>query len=82
MDGPNFNWKVARTLSKDSTENELSDLIDIGNCPLHVINGAFQTGSMVSSWNLKKILKAEWQIIRRGRGGRSPLPFFKIQRKC
>ena len=63
MDGPNVNWKFARTLSKGRTENGLSDLIDIGSCPLHVINGAFQTGSMASSWNLKKILKAEWQII-------------------
>ena len=63
MDGPNVNWKFARTLSKDRTENGLSDLIDIGSCPLHIINGAFQTGSMTFSWNLKKILKAEWQII-------------------
>ena len=55
MDGPNINWKFARTLSKDRTENGLSDLIDIGSCPPHVINGAFQTGSMASSWNLKKI---------------------------
>ena len=62
MDGPNLNWKFARTLSKDRTENGLSDSIDIGSCPLHVINGAFQTDSMASSWKLKKILKAEWQI--------------------
>ena len=41
MDGQNVNWKFARTLSKNRTENGLSDLIDIGRCPLHVINGAF-----------------------------------------
>ena len=63
MDGPNVSWKFAWTLSKDRTENRFWDLIDIGSCPLHVINGAFQTGSMASSWNLKKVLKAEWQII-------------------
>ena len=61
MDGPNVNWKFVRTLSKDRNENELSDSIDNGSCPLHVINRAFQTDSM-ASWNLKKILKAEWQI--------------------
>ena len=38
-------------------------MTDIGSCPLRVINGAFQTGSTASSWNLKKIIKAEWQII-------------------
>ena len=63
MDGPNVNWKIAGTLSKDKTENGLSQLIDIGSCALHVINEAFQTGSIASSLNLKKILKAEWQII-------------------
>ena len=63
MDGPNVNWKFAQTLSKDRTDNGLSDLIDIGRCSLHIITGAFQTGSMASSWNLKKILKAVWQII-------------------
>ena len=62
-DRPNINWKFARTLSKDGTENGLPDLIDVGSCPLHVISRAFQTGSMASSWNLKEILKAEWQII-------------------
>ena len=59
MGRPNVNWKFAQTLSKGRTENGLSDLIDIGSCPLHVINGAFQTDSMAPSWNLKKILKAE-----------------------
>ena len=60
MDRPNINLKFAQTLLKDRTENRLSDLIDVGSCPLHLINGAFQTGSMTSSWKLKKILKAEW----------------------
>ena len=55
MGRPNVNWKFARTLSKDRTENGLSDLIDIGSCPLYVINGAFQTGSMASSWNLSRV---------------------------
>ena len=63
MDRTNINWKFVQTLSKERTENGLSDLIDIDSCPLHVINGAFQTGNMASSWNLKKILKAERQII-------------------
>ena len=49
MDRPNINWKFVRTLSKDRTEKGLSDLIDIGSCPLHVINRAFQTGSMACS---------------------------------
>ena len=64
MVGPKVNWKFARTLSKDRTKNGLSDLIDIGSCLLNVINGAFQTTNMASSWNLKKILKTGWQIIR------------------
>ena len=63
MHGPNVKRKFAQTLSKDRTENGLSNLIDIATCPLHVINGTFQTGSVASSQNLNKTLKAEWQII-------------------
>ena len=48
---------------KTGLKTDSQDLIDIGSCPLHVIIGAFQTGSMASLSNLKKILKAEWQII-------------------
>ena len=49
MHGPNIKRKFAQTLSKDRTENGLSNLIDIATCPLHVINGTFQTGSVASS---------------------------------
>ena len=51
MVGPKVNWKFAVTLSKDRTENGLSDLIDIGSCLLNVINGAFQT----AVWHLHGI---------------------------
>ena len=63
MDRLNINWKFAQTLSKDRTENGLSELIYIDSCHFHVINRVFQTDSMASSWNLKKIFKAEWQFI-------------------
>ena len=49
MHGPNVKRKFAQTVSKDRTENGLSNLIDIATCPLYVINGAFQTGSVASS---------------------------------
>ena len=63
MDGPNVNWKFAECLFRDRNEIGLPDLINFGSCSLHIINGAFQTGVTDTAWNLKKILKAMWQIF-------------------
>ena len=63
MDGPNVNWKFAECLFRDRNEIGLSDLINFGSCSLHIVNGAFQTGATATAWDLKKILKATWQIL-------------------
>ena len=48
MDGPNTNLKFLQ---------ELRSLIDIGSCSLHIIHGAFKTGSEATNWKLDKVLK-------------------------
>jgi len=63
MDGPNTNWKVLELLNNQRSELELSELLDIGSCGLHVIHGAFRTGVEATSWNIKKILKSIWQLF-------------------
>jgi hypothetical protein len=63
MDGPNTNWKVLELINSQRSELEIPTLIDIGSCGLHVIHGAFRTGVESISWNVKKILKAMWQIF-------------------
>ena len=63
MDGPNSNLKFLSEMKKLRTEDELASLIDIGSCNLHVIHGAFKTGSESTGWNLHKILKGAFMLL-------------------
>ena len=75
MDGPNVNWKFAECLFRVRNEIGLPDLINFGNYSLHIVNGAFQTGATATAWNLKKILKAMWQILHDSPARRDDLVF-------
>jgi hypothetical protein len=63
MDGPNTNLKLLREIQDERQNNKLSSLIDIGSCSLHLIHGAFKTGSEKSSWDLHKILKGAFTLL-------------------
>ena len=63
MDGPNSNLKFLSEMKKLRLEDELASLIDIGSCNIHVIHGAFKTGSESSGWNLHKILKVAITLL-------------------
>ena len=45
MDGPNVNWKFYRNLFQERKGGELSDLLNIGSCSLHVVYGSFKKGT-------------------------------------
>ena len=63
MDGPNVNLKFLCEMNKLRQNDELPSLIDIGSCNLHVIHGAFKSGSESSGWNLHKILKGSFKLL-------------------
>ena len=63
MDGPIVNLKFLEELQKDCLENEQHELINIGNCGLHRIHGAFKTGAESTSWNIRKTLHGLYQIL-------------------
>lgn len=63
MDGPNTNLKLLSEVQNERQKNKLSSLIDIGSCNLHLIHGAFKTGSEKSSWDLHKILKGAFKLL-------------------
>ena len=44
MDGPSVNWCFYDEVVKNRKELELYQLINIGNCGLHIIHGSFKTG--------------------------------------
>ena len=53
MDGPKVNWSLMEKLNSARDMNELSGLIDIGSCNLHIVHGAFKTGVESTNWNVK-----------------------------
>ena len=63
MDGPSVYWKFYEAMTKVRAENELHELINIGNCGLHVIHGAFKSGSEATNWNIKKVLRSAFLIL-------------------
>ena len=58
MDGPNVNWKFLELLAESRVEAEIPSLINIDSCGIHVMHGAFKTGTKASGWGVSKILKA------------------------
>ena len=50
MDEPSTNWKFLKELSKYRSECEINPLIDICSSGLHIIHGAFKTGSESTSF--------------------------------
>ena len=57
MDGPNVNKKFYEDFSRKFGDENYHRLIDIGNCSLHIVDGAFSAGTERSEWELKKFLK-------------------------
>ena len=62
MDGPNVNWDVLKRHSQYREEKELAQLVIIGSCDLHVVNGAFRTGMMETDWDVHKVVHAVWKL--------------------
>ena len=49
----------------DREQSELSGLINIGSCGLHVLHGAFKTGVEAAGREIKKFLNEPFQPARR-----------------
>ena len=64
MDGPHVNFKFLGEFKKERNENELTELVDIGSCGLHIIHGAFKPGSEATNWDLHKVLKGAFTLLR------------------
>lgn len=64
MDGPNVNWsfieKLKNKLDRDPGDPEL---LDLGSCSLHVVHGAFQTGSKASGFDINHLLTSLYYLF-------------------
>ena len=53
MDGPSINYKFLEEVSKERKADEQYQLINIGSCGFHTIQGDFKTGAGNFQWNIK-----------------------------
>ena len=63
MDGSKVSWSLMEKLNSAPDKNELSGLIDIGSCNLHIMHGAFKTGVESTNWNVKHTLKGAFHLL-------------------
>ena len=56
MDSHSVNWKLYELLSSEREKSEISGVIDIGSCGLHVLHGALKTADDATGWNIKRLL--------------------------
>lgn len=60
MDGPSINWKFMDLLQQDRSESDpnITSLINIGSCGLHVVHGAFKHGAIKAGWKLDGVFRS------------------------
>ena len=64
MDGPNVNLKLLKKLKEQRNEFGSPGLINFVSCNLHIIHSAFKSGTEASRWNLKKLLKSCFHLLK------------------
>ena len=63
MDGPNTNWNVLNEVDEHLVGKGQNKTMHIGSCSLHIVHGAFETGTVKTGWELSKVLKAMYKIF-------------------
>ena len=64
MDGPNVNCDILKLHSSNREHNEFTKLIITGNCSLHVLHNAPQTGLMEIDWGNQQSFTFNVENIR------------------
>ena len=55
-DGPNVNLAFFNILNNKRSDDELSQLINIGTCGLHTLRNSFKQDEKTSGWKISKLL--------------------------
>ena len=64
MGGPAVNWKVLELFDEKLEFKDLPKTLNIGSCSQHSVHGALKTGMKKVDWNVEKILKSMFWILR------------------
>ena len=63
MDGSATDVKFFESLKAYSSQSDLPKLMNISSCGLHIIHGAFKSGTEAASWQLKATLKSVLHLL-------------------
>lgn len=65
-DGPNVNLKLLFDLKQHMRDNLPSEkqILDIGTCSLHIINGAYKTAHNKIDWKLNEFLRSLYRLFK------------------
>lgn len=64
MDGPNVNWRFHRLLQEEQDAETGAGLLDIGSRGLHIVHGAFRTGTAATKWDVNGLLSALYYLFK------------------
>ena len=66
MDDHSINWKFLDLLIKarKDSDPDLPDLLNVGSYSLHIVHGAFKTGTKSTGWNLDNVLKRLYGFLK------------------
>lgn len=66
MDGPNVNKKLFKDIQCKLKENEDDpEILNIGSCGLHAVNGAFKAGAVETKWEIAEFLRAVYFLFNK-----------------
>ncbi|KAK9952663.1 hypothetical protein ABG768_018477 [Culter alburnus] len=63
MDGPNVNWSFYKKVEQSLADEYGLNLLNLGSCGLHIVNGAFQKGLSSTGWRIDGFLRAIYQLL-------------------
>jgi len=64
MDGPTVNWAFYEKVEADLKQNLKLLLLNIGNCNLHLVHGAFRDGANACGWDLDHFLSSLYWLFK------------------
>ena len=71
MDGPNSNWSMYRKIKDYRKEKDLSELVNIGSCSLHIAHRAFELGADATKRKLDDISNSLHKLFKKAGGWRT-----------
>lgn len=64
MDGPNVNWRMYEDFGTEYKAELNQNVLNLGSCGLHIVNGAFVTGAVAADWDVETFLSSLYYLFK------------------